>query len=75
MQLQEVVPSAYCRVSYSMFGLESDEKVHTRLMFLFMSAVGVGGFLFQVVSFVLMVDDSRLRGCLFSFFALLAAMT
>ena len=25
----------YCRVSYSMSGLESDAKVQTRLMFLF----------------------------------------
>ncbi len=32
LQLQELVPSAYCRVSYSMFGLESDAKVQTRVI-------------------------------------------
>ena len=36
LQLQEVVPSRYCRVSYSMLGLESDAKVQTRLICLFM---------------------------------------
>ena len=41
LQLQEVVPSAYCRVSYSMLGLESDAKVQTLLICLFMSAVEV----------------------------------
>jgi hypothetical protein len=35
LQLQEVEPSGYCRVSYSMLGLESDAKVQTRLIFLF----------------------------------------
>ena len=29
LQLQEVDPSRYCRVSYSMFELESDTKVQT----------------------------------------------
>ena len=37
LQLQEVVPSAYRKVSYSMLGLESDEKVQTRVIGLFMS--------------------------------------
>ena len=32
MQLQEVVPSVYCRVSYSRLGLESEAKLHTRVI-------------------------------------------
>jgi hypothetical protein len=49
LQLQEVEPSRYCRVSYSTLGLESDGKVQTRLICLFMSAVEVDGFLSHVV--------------------------
>ena len=37
MQLQEVVPSVYCRVSYSRLGLESEAKLQTRVICLFMS--------------------------------------
>jgi hypothetical protein len=36
LQLQEVVPSSYCRVWYSILGLESEAKLQTRVMFLFM---------------------------------------
>ncbi len=32
LQLHELVPSLYCRVSYSMLGLESDAKVQTLVM-------------------------------------------
>ena len=35
LQLHDVVPSVYCRVSYWMFGLESDEKVQTLVICLF----------------------------------------
>lgn len=38
LQLQEVEPSVYCRVSYSMFGFESDSNVQTLLICLFISA-------------------------------------
>ena len=41
MQLHEVVPSLYCRVSYSMFGLESDANVQTRVICLFILFVEV----------------------------------
>ena len=37
LQLQEVVPSAYCRVSYSTFGLDSDAKVQSLVILLFLS--------------------------------------
>ena len=36
LQLQEVDPSAYCRVWYSTFGLESEAKLQTRVICLFM---------------------------------------
>ena len=32
LQLHEVVPSVYCRVSYVMFGFESEVKVQTRVI-------------------------------------------
>ena len=41
LQLQDVLPSLYCRVWYSMFGLELDAKVQTRVIRLFMVVVGV----------------------------------
>ncbi len=56
MQLQEVVPSVYCRVSYLMLGLESDAKVQTLLICLFMCAVEVDGVLSQVVAFLFTVS-------------------
>ncbi len=40
MQLHEEVLSVYCRVSYSMLGMESDSKVQTRMICLFI-LVGV----------------------------------
>ncbi len=36
LQLQEQEPSMYCRVWYSMFGFESEAKLQTRLICLFM---------------------------------------
>jgi len=41
LQLHEVDPSAYCRVWYSTCWLESEAKLQTRVMFLFMLTVGV----------------------------------
>src|ERR1019366_8831659 len=32
LQLQEVVPSVYCRVWYSRFGFESEAKLQTRVI-------------------------------------------
>jgi hypothetical protein len=40
LQLQEVVPSAYCRVSYSMLGFESEAKLQTWVICLFMFGQG-----------------------------------
>jgi hypothetical protein len=37
MQLQNLFSSVYCRVSYSMLGLESEAKLQTLLVCLFMS--------------------------------------
>lgn len=39
LQLHELVPSAYCRVWCSMLGFESEAKLQTRVMFLFISVV------------------------------------
>ena len=41
LQLHDLVPSVYCRVWYSTFALESEAKLQTRVICLFMSAVEV----------------------------------